>query len=120
MGNANWTKSRKVPTPGTLRYPLPDDGDGRNGFGRSGYGLDLMYNLGGGQFRGGKGGLLDTASSAVYFDGDWGYVMVWGSGIPGQPANEAWTWQFPAVMNVAQNTKWGAEDLFPQFGMPSL
>jgi hypothetical protein len=27
---------------------------------------------------------------------------------------------FPAVMNIAKSVQWGSQDLFPQFGMPSL
>jgi len=27
---------------------------------------------------------------------------------------------FPGVINLAEKVNWGSEDLFPQFGMPSL
>jgi hypothetical protein len=87
---------------------------------RAGYGFDGLSDLGSGQFYGQKGGLLADSSSVLQFNGDWGFSMLWGSGRPGQLANQPWYPDFPAVMDVAKNTRWGAADLFPTFGMSSL
>jgi hypothetical protein len=72
------------------------------------------------QFYAQKGGLLGSSSSCVQFNGDWGFTVLWGSGEPGSLPNQPWYPNFPGVMSVAQSTNWGANDLFPQFGMPSL
>ncbi len=90
------------------------------GFARAGYGFDFVSSLGGGQFDAQKGGLWDSSSSILSLNGEWGFTMLWGSGRPGQLPNQPWASNFPAVMNIATSTNWGSDDLFPQFGMPSL
>jgi CubicO group peptidase (beta-lactamase class C family) len=88
------------------------------GFGRAGYGFDGLKMLGGGQFYGQKGGSLPTSNDVLEFNGDWGFVMLWGS--PPTAAEANWYPDYPSVMNIAKSTAWGSQDLFPQFGMSSL
>ena len=86
---------------------------------RAGYGLDRCVAQTGGKYYGQKGGSLETSKSTIQFSGDWGYVVVWG----GKPVSGAATKQYPdfhAVMDIARNTSWSSQDLFPQFGMASL
>jgi CubicO group peptidase (beta-lactamase class C family) len=87
------------------------------GMGRSGYGFDSLSDLGGGKFYGQKGGSLSSSGNVLQFSGDWGFAMQWG-GLATAATN--WYPDYPAVMNVAKAASWGAADLFPQFGMPSL
>ena len=88
------------------------------GFGRAGYGFDALMDQGGGNFYGQKGGSLPTSNDVLEFSGQWGFVMLWGS--PPTAAEPNWYPDYPSVMNIAKSTSWGAADLFPQFGMPSL
>jgi CubicO group peptidase (beta-lactamase class C family) len=90
------------------------------GMTRAGYGLDGAANLGGGSFYGQKGGLIINAASVFQFNGDWGFAICFGSpaGTPGVPT--VVYPDYPAVMNIAKSTSWGATDLFPHFGMASL
>jgi len=90
---------------------------------RAGYGFDVAANLGGGSFRAGKGGSWDSTSSVLYFNGQWGYTMLWGSGRPGSVQVHDWDSGFPEIMNLVTNPakiQWGTQGFFPQFGMPSL
>jgi CubicO group peptidase (beta-lactamase class C family) len=88
------------------------------GFGRAGYGFDGLAVQGGGNFYGQKGGSLATSNDVLEFNGQWGFVMLWGS--PPTAAEANWYPDYPSVMTVAKAASWGAADLFPQFGMPSL
>jgi CubicO group peptidase (beta-lactamase class C family) len=88
------------------------------GFGRAGYGLDWLTALGGGQFYGQKGGSLPTSNDVLQFNGQWGFVMLWGS--PPTAAESNWYPDYPSVMNIATSASWGSADLFPHFGMPPL
>jgi CubicO group peptidase (beta-lactamase class C family) len=87
------------------------------GMNRAGYGFDYLQNFNNGQFYGQKGGSLDSSGNVLEFNGDWGFAMQWGG-----PATAATNWypDYPAVMNIAKSATWGAADLFPNFGMPSL
>ena len=87
---------------------------------RAGYGLDSAVNQGGGSFYGQKGGELINAAGILQFNGEWGFALFFGSPaqIPG--VVPSWYPNFDAMMNIAKNTTWGAADLFPDFGMPSL
>jgi len=87
------------------------------GFGRAGYGFDALATQAGGTFYGQKGGSLPTSNNVLQLNGQWGFVMFWGS-----PPTAAGNWypDYPAVMNVAMSALAGAADLFPQFGMASL
>jgi CubicO group peptidase (beta-lactamase class C family) len=89
-----------------------------DGGARSGYGWDGTNSLGNGSFYAQKGGdLPETCNSVVQFQGDWGFVMFWG----GPPsAATGWYPNYPEVMSIATAFNWGAADLFPSFGMPSL
>jgi CubicO group peptidase (beta-lactamase class C family) len=85
---------------------------------RAGYGWDGVVDIGGGSYYAQKGGNLpEICNSVVQFNGQWGFVMLWAS-----PPNGAGSWyaDYPAVMDIAKSTAWGAADLFPQYGMPSL
>ena len=87
------------------------------GMGRAGYGFDYLADLGGGQFYGQKGGSLASSGNVLELNGEWGFAMQWAG-----KANAATSWypDYPAVMNIAKAAAWGPQDLFPQFGMPSL
>lgn len=86
----------------------------------AGYGFDLINDLGGGRFHAHKLGFVGSCSGVLQFHGEWGFIMLWGSGRPRQLPNQPWYPDFPALMSVAQSTAWGSADLFPDFGMPSL
>ena len=85
---------------------------------RAGYGFDALAVQGNGNFYGQKGGSLPTSNDVLQFNGQWGFVMLWGS--PPTAAEATWYPNYPSVMNIATTTSWGAADLFPQFGMASL
>ncbi len=85
---------------------------------RAGYGLDGAGNLAGGSFWGQKGGNVQNAASVFSFNGDWGFVALWGNLPPN--SNPSWYSSFPDVMNIAQAADWGDSDLFPTYGMKSL
>jgi CubicO group peptidase (beta-lactamase class C family) len=91
-----------------------------DGYGRAGFGFDGVNALSNNQFYAQKGGSLGSSASCLQFDGDWGFTMLWGNGEPGTLPNQPWYPNFPGVMSIAQSTDWGTNDLFPQFGMPSL
>ena len=86
---------------------------------RAGYGLDRASNLGLGQYYGQKGGNGAGWGDWIQFNGDWGLVVCLG-GLGGANWGENAYPDFPAVMNLAQSVNWGSNDLFPEFGMPSL
>ena len=88
--------------------------------GRAGYGLDDASDLGGGSFYGQKGGLIINAASVTEFNGDWGFVAVFGSPAQQIGVTPPWYPKWPDVMTIAQGVNWGNADLFPDFGMPSL
>jgi CubicO group peptidase (beta-lactamase class C family) len=86
---------------------------------RAGYGLDAARHLGGERFYGQKGGSGAGWGDWIQFSGEWGLVVcLGGNGGPGW-GHDAYP-DFPGVMNLAEKVNWGPEDLFPQFGMPSL
>ena len=60
-----------------------------------------------------------NAGSVLQFDGDWGFVALWGSTT--DRGNLVYP-DFHGVMDIATNpnTNWGDTDLFPDFGMPPL
>jgi hypothetical protein len=70
---------------------------------RGGYGFDGARDYGGDSF-----------------DGQWGFMLCFGSPAQVDGATPSWYPDFPAVMNVAKKTLTGAADLFPQFGMAPL
>jgi CubicO group peptidase (beta-lactamase class C family) len=88
------------------------------GLSRAGYGFDYLAAQGGGNFYGQKGGSLSTSNDVLEFNGQWGFVMLWGS--PPTKAEANWYPDYPSVMSIAKSASWGSADLFPQFGMPSL
>jgi hypothetical protein len=49
------------------------------GFGLAGYGFDGLAVQGGCNFYGQKGGSLLPSNDVLEFNGQWGFVMVWGS-----------------------------------------
>jgi CubicO group peptidase (beta-lactamase class C family) len=87
------------------------------GMGRAGYGFDALFNQGGGNFYGQKGGSLASSGNVLEFNGQWGFALCWGGKAT---AATSWYPDYPTVMNIARNAAWGSADLFPQFGMPSL
>jgi hypothetical protein len=66
-----------------------------------------------------RAGLIASAASVLQFNGDWGFVVLWGS--PTDRAKLVYP-DFHGVMDIATNpkTNWGNTDLLPDFGMPSL
>ncbi len=84
---------------------------------RAGHGWDGASALGNHKFYGQKGGSLNTTGNVLQFNGEWGFAMCWG-GKPGAAAG--WYPNYPDVMDIAKAALAGADDLFPQFGMPSL
>jgi hypothetical protein len=86
----------------------------------AGYGFDTVNNLGLGSFYGQKGGLLNDAASVLQFNGEWGFVVVWGSPAQVPTKTPSWHPDYDAVMNIAKTVDWSGTDLFPHFGMPSL
>lgn len=88
-----------------------------NAAARKGHGLDGAKDHGDGSFYGYKAGVLSSAWSALQFDGDLGFAVAWSGGVPADDVK--WYPNLPPVMNVARHVAWG-DDLFPQFGMPSL
>ena len=64
-----------------------------------------------------KGGALASSWSLLQIDGDVGFCVVWSGGVP--PDRFRWSPMLPTVMSEARRARW-SEDLFPQFGMPSL
>jgi len=84
---------------------------------RAGYGLDDARNQGNDRFYGQKGGLIANAASVFQFDGDSGFVALWGS--TAYRGNRVYP-DFHGVMDTARELNWGSTDLFPEFGMRSL
>jgi CubicO group peptidase (beta-lactamase class C family) len=85
---------------------------------RAGFGLDWAYWESPGVYYGQKGGLIADAASVIQFDGEWGFVALFGS-TANRPNNLIYP-NWPAVMGAAKTYLTSAADLFPAFGMPSL
>jgi CubicO group peptidase (beta-lactamase class C family) len=84
---------------------------------RHGHGFDVAQDGGDGSYLCHKGGALASSSSLLQFDGDFGFCVVWSGGVP--PDQFHWFPTLPTVMREARRAQW-TDDLFPQFGMPSL
>jgi CubicO group peptidase (beta-lactamase class C family) len=84
---------------------------------RHGHGFDAAADRGNGAFKCYKGGSLPSTWSLLQFDGDFGFCVAWSGGVPEKDAS--WYPNLPTVMRIARREKWG-DDLFPEFGMPSL
>jgi hypothetical protein len=87
------------------------------GMGRAGYGFDYLQNFNNGQFYGQKGGSLASSGNVLEFKATGASAIQWGALAT---AATSWYPDYPAVMNIAKSASWGAADLFPEFGMPSL
>ena len=85
---------------------------------RAGFGLDWVQWQSPGVYYGQKGGLIIDAASVFQFDGEWGFVALFGS-TANRPNNLIYP-NWPAVMSTAKAQLANAADLFPDFGMPSL
>ena len=83
---------------------------------RAGSGLDWAMWQSPGVYYGQKGGQIGDAASVVQFDGEWGFVALFGT----RATQPGWYPDWPDVMNKAKADLATAIDLFPQFGMPSL
>ena len=83
---------------------------------RAGCGLDWAMWQSPGVYYGQKGGQIGDAASVVQFDGEWGFVALFGT----RATQPGWYPDWPDVMNKAKTDLATAIDLFPQFGMPSL
>jgi CubicO group peptidase (beta-lactamase class C family) len=83
---------------------------------RAGSGLDWSIWQGPGVYYGQKGGQIGDAASVLQFDGEWGFVALFGT----RATQPGWYPNWDAVMKIAKNQLATATDLFPQFGMPSL
>jgi hypothetical protein len=84
---------------------------------RHGHGFDVTRGRGDGSYFCFKGGALASSWSLLQLDGDVGFCVVWSGGVP--PDRFRWSPMLPTVMQEARRARW-SEDLFPQFGMPSL
>ncbi|HEY1545514.1 MAG TPA: serine hydrolase domain-containing protein [Xanthobacteraceae bacterium] len=82
-----------------------------------GHGFDVAQDRGNGSYLCFKGGALASSWSLLTLDGDFGFCVVWSGGVP--PDGFRWSPLLPTVMREARRARW-SEDLFPQFGMPSL
>ena len=85
---------------------------------RAGFGLDGVRWQSPGVYYGQKGGLIVDAASVFEFDGEWGFVALFGS-TANRPNNLVYP-DWHGVMDQAKTQLATAIDLFPQFGMPSL
>jgi len=83
---------------------------------RAGFGLDWVQLQSPGVYYGQKGGQIGDAASVVQFDGEWGFVALFGT----RATQLGWYPDWPAVMDKAKADLAAGTDLFPQFGMPSL
>ena len=61
-----------------------------------------------------------NAASVTEFNGDWGFVAVFGSPAQQIGVTPPWYPKWPDIMTIAQGVNWGNADLFPDFGMPLL
>ena len=84
---------------------------------RHGHGLDRAKDLGGDRFYGQKGGALSTSWNVLQMNGEYGFALCW-AGVTEPDVH--WYPDFPALMSVARQVKWGDADLFDQFGMAAL
>ena len=84
---------------------------------RAGHGWDGAGAQPNDRYYGQKGGSLDTSGNVLQISGDWGFAMCWGGKAT---AASGWYPDYPEVMNVAKSALANAQDLFPQYGMPSL
>jgi CubicO group peptidase (beta-lactamase class C family) len=89
----------------------PEDRDPRAGFG-----LDWVQWQSPGVYYGQKGGQIGDAASVLQFDGEWGFVALFGT----RATQPGWYPNWNGVMDQAKTQLATATDLFPQFGMPSL
>ena len=85
---------------------------------RAGFGLDWVQWESPGVYYGQKGGLIADAASVFQFDGEWGFVALFGS-TADRPNGLIYP-NWDAVMSAAKADLATAADLFPMFGMPSL
>jgi CubicO group peptidase (beta-lactamase class C family) len=85
---------------------------------RAGFGLDGVQWQSPGVYYGQKGGLIIDAAAVFQFDGQWGFVALFGSSA-NRPNGVVYP-NWPDVMKIAKADLATATDLFPQFGMPSL
>jgi CubicO group peptidase (beta-lactamase class C family) len=83
---------------------------------RAGSGLDWSIWQGPGVYYGQKGGQIGDAASVLQFDGEWGFVALFGT----RATQPGWYPNWDDVMKPAKADLATAADLFPQFGMPSL
>lgn len=88
---------------------------------RSGYGFDSIIDENNGQFFALKGGALTDAHSAIVIDGDWGSVSLFAAADAPNNGNSSMG-GFLGVYAPEPDRDFlmNVDDLFPQFGMPSL
>jgi CubicO group peptidase (beta-lactamase class C family) len=90
-----------------------------------GHGFDSAHviDAAAGTYYGMKGGSLGESSQNCvrYKTGDLSMVMCWNRHDIAEGNSDGWWYpDYPALLNVAAAPSWGAQDLFPSFGMPSL
>jgi hypothetical protein len=92
-----------------------------------GHGFDdgaQITNAMAGEYYGEKGGALPESSQncARYQIDDYSMVVYWSRHDLGEAQiRDAWWYpDFPAVLDIARTSSWGAGDLFPVFGMPTM
>ncbi|MGA2552360.1 MAG: serine hydrolase [Burkholderiaceae bacterium] len=89
---------------------------------RAGYGFDFVTTSRAPPFYAQKGGEIDDCASVLQFDGEWGFVLMFGSPAQEdiQPPLPSWYPDFQAGMNIAQTVNW-RQDLFSTvYEMPPI
>ena len=85
----------------------------------SGYGFDTIVDQGDGKFFAIKGGALSDAHSVIDIDGDWGSVSLFAAADAPNAGNSS-LGGFLSVYAPHRDSLMKVDDLFPQYGMPSL
>jgi CubicO group peptidase (beta-lactamase class C family) len=101
---------------GAVLYAAQSAIQGSDGDPRAGSGLDWARWQSPGVYYGQKGGQTVDAASVLQFDGEWGFVALFGT----RATQPGWYPNWDNVMKIAKADLATAADLFPQFGMPSL
>ena len=81
------------------------------------HGFDSLAQ-GNGVFSGYKGGSLSTSQNGIWLTtGGISTVLCWNGATPNPPG---WYPNYPDLLTAATAQTWGAADLFPTYGMPTL
>ena len=88
---------------------------------RAGYGFDVIDKQSDGKFFALKGGALPDAHSAIVIDGDWGSVSLFAAAdAPNNGSSSMGGFLGVYAPEPDRDSLMNNDDLFPQYGMPSL